>query len=108
MEKDTPEQEAHNRRARIHQENLKQAMKEVIATHAGRLLLWHILEGVCQVFSTTETGEERSSLVRAGERRAGLILQRQMQDWAPAEFVHLLTENMARSLEHLSKTREEP
>lgn len=92
------------------EENLhraKSAFQAVAATAEGRVAFWWVLEAVCGTFATTETGDERGSLVRAGERKAGLKVQHLLMEWAPAEFVRLLGENMARSTEYLSRLREE-
>jgi hypothetical protein len=99
----TPEAERLNQLALEYQHQLASDVRAVMATPAGRRLLWHLLSGVCGVFATTETGEERSSLLRNGARDAGLRLQHQLQQWAPAEFVLLLGENFSAALERISR-----
>lgn len=71
---------------------LKYSVREVMKTRPGRRLMHHLLENVCRTFASTVTGE--IGTYAEGRRGAGLSLQALLQDWAPAEFVLLLGEEL--------------
>jgi hypothetical protein len=104
---ESPAQQRQNELAEEHLRQLRRDLREVLALPAGRRVLWYVLEGICGVFASTERGSDRATALRNGARAAGLLLQRQLQDWAPAEFVLLLTENFTRTLEQLQASRPE-
>jgi len=73
---------------------LKADVREVMSTKAGRRLMHHVLEVVCATFAESYTGEAFSSAYAQGRRAAGLRLQALLQQYAPAEFVLLLGEEL--------------
>lgn len=100
-----PETEAARRQNALveeHRRNLATTVRRVLSSPEGRRFVYHLLDEICGVFGPSWTGEALSGAYAEGRRSAGLSIMKELQDWAPAEFVHLLGEERALAMERLA------